>query len=92
MWTIIFQCASTRPSPDWLPPGLDTIEDLLEWRNDQTLLPKKFKMAMPTSLFSLVVNPHAPRHVRKKQVQNSLGVKLAPTCQHQLQLVKTWSW
>ncbi len=32
--TIIFQCASARPFPDWRPAGIDAIEDLLVWRKD----------------------------------------------------------
>jgi hypothetical protein len=40
IYTIIFQCALTRPFPDWCLAGLDAMEDLLVWRKDQTPLPK----------------------------------------------------
>jgi hypothetical protein len=40
--TIIFQCALTRPFPDWRPAELDAMEDLSVFRMDQMPLPKRF--------------------------------------------------
>ncbi len=52
MWTIIFQCDSTRPFDDWHPAGLAAMEERLRWRNEGTALPNSFFIAVASKLTS----------------------------------------
>ncbi len=79
MWTMIFQCALRRSLPDCLPAGLDTIEDLLEWRNDQTLLPKSF--SLQSHLNWRAREPASSRNARNAAMISSCWRDLRPKVQ-----------